>query len=123
MTATRAITVSITHTATSISGKISAAFQQLLTDLGLHAAVLGHDWADLENALRIWLSERSMKSAKLEIYEKSTGKLVTLVETPVSYSPVDGSASFRNDVDTVRRVASKISTFARGDLAFRVIVT
>lgn len=120
---TRAITISISHTATAIGAKISGSFQRMLAELGLGRLALAHDWADLERVLGTWLQEKSAKSVVLEVYDQVTNRLVTKFEVFVEYSALEGMPRFRHDIETSALAARKAAAAGlTGDLRFRVIV-
>ncbi len=111
-------TQSVTHVAYSIV----AVLQAVITELGLDPAYIHDNWTALEDGLTTWLNERSLKSAKLEIFTPA-GALIARVDLQISYgSFLDDERQFYSDLAAAKLAARKLGTVG-SSCQYRIVVS
>ena len=60
------------------------------------------EWKSLDNAMKIWLGDRHMKSIILEVYDPKTNILITRWDMDVRYDEIDEDDVRWTDVESIR---------------------
>jgi hypothetical protein len=103
---TSAFVISYAYTVTYLTDKMLLLLKEIIRDIGLDPSKFANDWASYELAIRTWLSSRHLERVRLEIYNPSTGALVTFWDIDVVYESV-GDGSLWVDAAAVRYAIAK----------------
>ncbi len=83
-----------THSVTYVTDKMLNSLRYIITRAGLDPSKFLDDWASTERAASTWLNSRHLRKVVLEIYNASTGSLITRWDFGIDYdygSSSDGS--------------------------------
>lgn len=92
-----------THSVTYVTDKMLNSLRYIITQVGLDPSKFLDDWASTERAASTWLNSRHLRKVVLEIYNASTGSLITRWDFGIDYdygSSSDGSMWV--DTDAIR---------------------
>jgi hypothetical protein len=111
-----------TQSVTHLTDSIVAVIQAIITELGLSPRYLHDNWDSLEAGLTTWLSERTLKSATLEVFQPGN-VLVARVDLQISYgSFLDNERQFYSDLASAKLAARKLGTVA-SSCRYRIVVS
>lgn len=119
MSSVGTVTRTAVRTETLHAAKTAYAMQAVLEELGLAREAAAYDWEDVEEAMLVWLTERSLKEVDLEVANRS-GRVVGVFHVSFDYST--GEAKIRHDAETSRLAARKVAAAASGTLSWRLIM-
>lgn len=91
-TSTSPYTYTTTHTATYLTEVILGAIGDLLGHLGIDQRRFQREWAQNEQAIKVWIEEGSLEKVTLECHRPS-GVVNPVFEFPVEYAGSDGQFS------------------------------
>lgn len=91
-----------THATTHVATNMLRSIKQIILGCGLDPSHLADRWEVLERGVATWLSSRDLKALVLEVYERSSDKLVGRFDFTIDYGYYpNGDGDLWLDPDTV----------------------
>ena len=97
-----------THTVAYLSDKILDSLKVVIYRAGLDLESFMGSWASTDRAIRAWLNSRHLEKVVLEIYNPSTGKLVTRWDLNIQFTDsYSDDGEFWADSDAIKFAIKK----------------
>jgi len=103
---TYTVSTTYTHTVTHVTTKMLLLLKEIIREIGLDPARFTDDWDTNERAISTWLASRHLQRVILEVYNPTTGALVTRWDMDVVYATV-GDGCLWVDTAAVRYSIAK----------------
>lgn len=103
---TYTVAITYTHTVTYVTTKMLLTLKEIIREIGLDPAHFTDSWASYERGISAWLASRHLKRVTLEVYNPTTGALVTRWDMDVVYASV-GDGALWVDTAAVRYAIAK----------------
>src|SRR5471030_160121 len=91
--------ISFTHSVAYVAPKLVGAMREVLAELGLHSEAT-HGLAGVEEAMKVWLGERTLKKVRVELFHPTTKAFACCFEFDIAY--VEQTDRFEHDLSTTR---------------------
>src|SRR5579872_5665996 len=123
MTSVHLKTITQTKSITYVTTEILRSFQSLVVGLGLSPDYLMvRHYEALNQGISIWLSEETLESVHLEIWDSSHPEnLIARVDLSFFYYHEEPEDSFYSDMDSIKNITKKISG-VKSNHEYRVMV-
>ena len=112
-----------THSVTYVSDNILRTLEDIIRMSGLSPERVNSSWASINLALKTWLGTHHLVKVVLEVYNPSTGKLVTRWDLEVEYGwSQGGDGRFWVDTDQIATAIKKAGLWP-SDCLYDVIMS
>jgi len=88
------------HSYTYVTDKILTSIKNIVRMSGLDPAKMTSEWPTLEVGIRTWLSDGDLEEVHLEVFSRTTNKLVGRWDFEIFYGRL-GDGSFSQDPDAI----------------------
>jgi Bacterial HORMA domain 2 len=95
-------TYSYTHSVTYVADNILKSLKDIIRLSGLDPSRFVDDWQTNLLAIKTWLNSEDLEKVVLEIYNPTTGNLLTRWDIDVVYSWTSGDGSFWTDTEQLK---------------------
>lgn len=111
------------HSVTYVTDQLLNSLRRIIILAGLNTENLLEEWDVLSRGIRTWLNSKHMKTLVLEVYNPTTGKLVTRWDINIDYtlSPED-DGEFWTDTDALAHSIKKCGVIP-SSCKYKVIVS
>jgi hypothetical protein len=93
---------SYAHSVSYVTDNILRSLKNIILLSGLSPAKLVDDWASLHQAISTWITSQHLEKVILEVWNPSTGALVTRWDVDVAYAWDASAGHFWTDTDQLR---------------------
>lgn len=105
---TQVVVNTYAHSVTYVTDKMLTSLKSIIRWIGLDPSKFVDDWGSTETAVKTWLGSRDLVGMMLEIFNPTTGKLVTRWDFAIDYSySTNGEGNMWVDTDAIRHAILK----------------
>lgn len=109
------------HSYTYVTNQLLNSIKRIVQLSGLDPAKMTGEWETLERGIRIWLGDGDLEEVHLEVYNKSTDKLVGRWDFEIFYGQT-GDGSFWQDPDDIKYHIRKVG-LNPANCDYRIVTT
>jgi len=109
------------HSYTYVTNQLLNSIKRIVQLSGLDPAKMTGEWETLERGIRIWLGDSDLEEVHLEVYNKSTDKLVGRWDFEIFYGQT-GDGSFWQDPDDIKYHIRKVG-LNPANCDYRIVTT